>query len=218
MPVTYEQIAAYHAQLSQHNDALLHRLEEESRRDRFPIIGPAAGKFLHLMARAIGARKVFELGSGYGYSTLWFARAVRENVGPDGAGSGEVHHTVWDAGLHTRAKANLAEAGYADLVQFHLGEAVQTLRETPGLFDVIFNDIDKDGYPDSLPVMKEKLRVGGIILIDNMLWQGRIFDESVTDAQTAGVREFTRRLQADSDFVFQLVPVRDGVIVALRVA
>ena len=211
MAVTYEQIADYHARLSQHNDALLHRLEEEAKRDHFPIIGPAAGKFLYLMARAIGARKIFELGSGYGYSTLWFARAVREN------GGGEVHHTVWDEGLHQRAKANLAEAGYADLVKFHLGEAVQTLRETPGSFDVIFNDIDKDGYPDSLPVMKEKLRVGGVILIDNMIWSGRIFDESVADAQTAGVREFTRRLQADSDFVFQLVPVRDGVIVALRV-
>jgi len=212
VPVTYEQIAEYHSQLSQHNDALLHRLEEEARRDRFPIIGPAAGKFLYLMARAIGARKVFELGSGYGYSTLWFARAVREG------GGGEVHHTVWDEGLHKRAKANIAEAGYGDLVKFHLGEAVQTLRETPGLFDVIFNDIDKNGYPDSLPVMKEKLRVGGIILIDNMIWSGRIFDDSVTDSQTEGVREFTRRLQADTDFVFQLVPVRDGVIVALRVA
>jgi predicted O-methyltransferase YrrM len=211
MPVTYDQIQEYHAQLSRHDDPVLLRMEEEARRDRFPIIGPAAGKFLYLMARAIGARKVFELGSGYGYSTLWFARAVREN------GGGVVHHTVWDEELHRRARENLAEAGYVDLVEFHEGEAVQTLRETEGPFDILFNDIDKDGYPASLPVMKEKLRVGGLILIDNMLWHGRIFDPQDTDASTQGVREFTRRLQEDSDFVFQLVPVRDGVITALRV-
>jgi caffeoyl-CoA O-methyltransferase len=209
---TYEQICDYHAQLSRHDDPVLLRMEEEARQEQFPIIGPAAGKFCYLMARAIGARKVFELGSGYGYSTLWFARAVREN------GGGEVHHTVWDDGLHRRAKENVAEAGYADLVRFHLGEAVETLRQTGGPFDILFNDIDKDGYPASLPAMKEKLRVGGLILIDNMLWHGRIFDPADTDSTTEGVREFTRRLQEDRDFVFQLVPVRDGIIAALRVS
>lgn len=212
MPATYEQITDYHLKLSQHGDPVLERMEEEARRDQFPIIGPASGQFCHLMARAIGARKIFEMGSGYGYSTLWFARAVREN------GGGVVHHTVWDEGLHSRAKANVEEAGYSDLVQFHLGEAVQTLRDTEGPFDIVFNDIDKDGYPASLPVMKEKLRVGGLILIDNMIWHGAIFDDADHSAQTEGVREFTRRLQEDKDFIFQLIPVRDGIIAALRVA
>ena len=212
MAVTYEQIGKYHAQLSEHGDPVLLRLEEEARQERFPIIGPAAGKFCYLMARAIGAKRIFEMGSGYGYSTLWFAKAVREN------GGGEVHHTVWSESLHARAKANIAEAGYTDLVQFHLGEAVGALREADGPFDIVFNDIDKDGYPASLPVMKEKLRVGGLILIDNMLWHGRIWDPSDQDESTEGVREFTRLLQEDKDFVFQLIPVRDGVIAALRVA
>lgn len=212
MSLTYEQIQQYHAHLSAHDDPVLLRMEDEARNERFPIIGPAAGKFCYLMARAIGATRVFELGSGYGYSTLWFARAVREN------GGGVVHHTVWDEDLQLRARANVQEAGYSDLVRFHLGEAVQTLRETEGPFDILFNDIDKDGYPASLPVMKEKLRVGGLILIDNMLWHGRIFDETDQDPSTEGVREFTRQLQADPDFTFQLIPVRDGVICALRVA
>jgi predicted O-methyltransferase YrrM len=143
MPITYEQTQSYLTDLSQHHDPVLLRLEEEARRDRFPIIGPAAGKLCHLLARAVGARRVFELGSGYGYSTLWFARAVHEN------GGGEVHHTVWDEGLHQRARQNIAEAGYADLVRLHLGEAVEALRQTEGPFDLIFNDIDKDGYPAS---------------------------------------------------------------------
>ncbi len=212
MPATYEQICEYHTRLSQHDDPVLLRMEEEARQARFPIIGPAAGKFCYMVARAIGARRVFELGSGYGYSTLWFARAVREN------GGGVVHHTVWDQGLSDRARTNVEAAGYSDLVRFHMAEAVQTLSETEGPFDILFNDIDKHGYPDSLPVMKSKLRVGGMILIDNMIWHGAIFDESDRSENTEGVREFTRRLSADSDFVFQLVPVRDGIIAALRVS
>lgn len=211
MPASYEQICDYHLQLSQHDDPVLLRMEEEAKRDRFPIIGPASGKFCYMMARAIGAKRIFELGSGYGYSTLWFARAVREN------GGGEVHHTVWDERLHVRARENVEEAGYSDLVRFHLGEAVQTLEKTEGPFDILFNDIDKHGYPASLPVMKEKLRVGGLILIDNMIWHGAIFDPNDTSPDTQGVRDFTAALQADSDFVFQLVPVRDGIIAALRV-
>ncbi len=211
MALTYEQIQEYHARLSEHGDPVLLRMEEEAREDRFPIIGPAAGKFCYLMARAIGARKIFEMGSGYGYSTLWFARAVREN------GGGTVHHTVWDEGLNRRARANVEEAGYTDLVRFHLGEAVLTLRDTDDTFDIIFNDIDKDGYPASLSVMKAKLRVGGMILIDNMLWHGRIFDREDCSPSTEGIHEFTRMLQADPDFIFQLIPVRDGVIAALRV-
>ena len=212
MPVTYDQICDYHQSLSRHDDPVLSRMEEEARRDGFPIIGPAAGKFLYLMALTLGARKVFELGSGYGYSTIWFARAVREN------GGGEVHHTVWDQELQGRARANVADAGYDGLVRYHHGEAVGLLKEARGPFDIIFNDIDKDGYPDSLPVMKEKLRPGGLILIDNMLWHGRIFDQSDQDESTRGVREFTRRLQADNDFVFQLAPIRDGVIIARKKA
>jgi len=211
MPLTYEQTQSYLLQLSEHNDPVLLRMEEEARRDGFPIIGPAAGKYCYMLARAVGARRVFELGSGYGYSTLWFARAVREN------GGRVVHHTVWDEDLQRRAKANVAEAGYTDLVEFHLGEAVQTLRETDGPFDIIFNDIDKDGYPASLPVMKEKLRVGGVILIDNMLWHGRIFDSADQDPTTRGVHEFTRVVKEDPDFLFQLIPIRDGIITALRV-
>jgi predicted O-methyltransferase YrrM len=211
MSINHEDAQNYITQLSQHSDPVLLRMEEEARRDHFPIIAPAGGKLLYLLARMIGARKVFELGSGYGYSTLWFARAVREN------GGGVVHHTVWDEGLHQRAKANIAEAGYSDIVRFHLGEAVQALKATDDTFDLFFNDIDKDGYPASLPVMKAKLRVGGVIAIDNMLMNGRIFDAEAKDASTAGTREFTRLLKEDPDFVFQLVPIRDGITVALRV-
>jgi predicted O-methyltransferase YrrM len=185
-------------------------MEQYAREMRFPIIGPAAGQWCYQTARLIGARRIFELGSGYGYSTAWFAKAVREN------GGGEVHHVVWDEGLSGRARRHLETLGYSDLVKFHVGEAVETLRRTEGPFDLIFNDIDKDGYPASLPVIREKLRPGGVLIIDNMLWHGDIFDEADQSPPTVGVREFTRVITTDPGWIVSLVPIRDGLILAVK--
>src|SRR5438477_10940877 len=124
----------------------LARMERIAAKTDFPIIGPVVGNLCYLLARSIGARRVFELGSGYGYSTAWFARAVKEN------GGGEVHHVVWDDALSTRARAHLSALGVGDVVRYHVSEAVATLRDTPGPFDLIFNDITKKDYPASLPV------------------------------------------------------------------
>jgi predicted O-methyltransferase YrrM len=158
----------------------------------------------------IGAQRIFELGSGYGYSTAWFARAVQEN------GGGVVHHVVWDEKLSQMARSHLAALGYGNLVKYHVGEAVQALQSTDGPFDIIFNDIDKDGYPASVPVMVEKLRPGGVVIIDNMLWSGQIFDKGDQSPATQGVREVTKLLTAEQDWIASLVPVRDGLIVAMK--
>jgi predicted O-methyltransferase YrrM len=185
-------------------------MEAYARANDFPIIGPAAGNFCYQLARIHGARRIFEMGSGYGYSTAWFARAVREN------GGGVVHHVVWDDALSQRARAHLHVLGFDDVVRYHVGEAVETLRNADGGFDIIFNDIDKQGYPASLTVVREKLRPGGVLVIDNMLWSGRIFDDADTTPATEGVREFTRLITADPEWLVSLVPIRDGLIVARR--
>lgn len=186
-------------------------MERHARETGFPIIGPASGQLCYLVARMIGARRVFELGSGFGYSTAFFARAVREN------GGGTVHHVVWDEDLSSRARSHLRALGLEDVVRYHVAEAVETLRSIEGPFDLIFNDIDKQGYPASLPVIEEKLRPGGVLIIDNMLWHGRIFDESDESEATRGVREFTRMITASDAWITSLVPIRDGLIVAMRV-
>jgi predicted O-methyltransferase YrrM len=204
------QVVDYLNALARHGDPVLTRLEAEAAQERFPIIGPAAGQYCYLIARLLGAKRVFELGSGFGYSTIWFAKAVRDN------GGGTVTHTVWDAGLSARARKNIAEAGLSDMVQFHEGEAVAALRAAQGPFDIIFNDIDKHGYPDSLPVVKEKLRVGGALIIDNMLWHGAIFDDADQSPMTVGVREVTRRIYEDRDWAASLIPIRDGMITACK--
>jgi predicted O-methyltransferase YrrM len=185
-------------------------MEEYANENNFPIIGPVCGYYCYQLARVIGAKSVFELGSGYGYSTAWFAKAVKEN------GGGVVHHTVWDDDLSKRAEDHLSKLGNADIVKFHNAEAVETLRQTDGPFDIIFNDIDKEGYPDSLPVTKEKLRSGGVLIIDNMIWSGRVWDENDKDKSTEAIRRFTRDITTDSDWIVSLAPMRDGMIVAYK--
>jgi caffeoyl-CoA O-methyltransferase len=190
--------------------AEMQAMERRAAEARFPIIGPAAGQLCYLLARMIGARRVFELGSGYGYSTAWFARAVREN------GGGEVHHVVWDEELSREARRHIAALGYDDLVQFHVGEAVETLRGMGGPFDLVFNDIDKSGYPESLAVIAPRLRRGGVLIVDNLLWSGRVLDPADQSADTNGVRELTRRIMESEEWISSIVPIRDGVLVAYK--
>jgi caffeoyl-CoA O-methyltransferase len=192
-------------------------MEAYAKQTNFPIIGPASGYFCYQIARMTGARRVFELGSGYGYSTAWFAQAVRENLAVDGAkGGGEVHHVVWDDKLSQKARGHLGALGFGDLVTYHIGEAVEALRGADGPFDLIFNDIDKHGYPDSLPVIAEKLRPGGALIIDNMLWHGAIFDSGDHSPDNQGVKEFTRRITSDPGWIASLVPLRDGMFLAYK--
>ena len=188
----------------------LSAMEQHARETDFPIIGPVAGNMCYQIARIIGARKVFEMGSGYGYSTAWFARAVHEN------GGGTVHHVVWDAELSSKARVHLRRLGYAEIVQYHVAEAVKTLESTPGPFDLIFNDIDKAAYPEALPVIERCLRPGGILIVDNMLLSGRIFDSTDRSASTAGVRELTRRINSSQEWIGSIVPIRDGLLLAYR--
>jgi len=190
--------------------AEMQAMEAYARKIDFPIIGPASGYLCYQVARMIGARRIFELGSGYGYSTAWFARAVSEN------GGGEVFHVVWDAALSQQARQHLGVLGYTDMIRYHVAEAVQTLRETPGPFDLIFNDINKEGYAASLPVIAEKLRPGGVLIVDNMLWSGRIFEAGDKNPATENIRKLTELLTRSPDWIVSLVPVRDGVLVAYK--
>ena len=204
------QVAQYLDTLVPPRDAEMMAMEEIAAKTKFPIIGPTSGHLCYLVARMIGAKRIFELGSGYGYSTAWFAKAVKEN------GGGEVFHVVWDAELSRRARNHLAKLGLDAVVTFRESEAVQALRETEGSFDLIFNDIDKQDYPASLEIIESKLRPGGVLIIDNMLWSGQIFDRTDTSPATEGVREFTRRITHDPRWITDLLPVRDGVIVAMK--
>jgi predicted O-methyltransferase YrrM len=203
------ELTAYLGSLVPPRPPELQAMEAYAREHDFPIIGPACGHVCYQVARMTGARRIFELGSGYGYSTAFFARAVRDN------GGGVVHHVVWDQDLSTRARGHLARLGLADLVQFHVAEAIAELRQTEGPFDLIFNDIEKKDYPASLPVIESKLERGGVLIVDNMLWSRRVFDAGNRDPDTEAIRALTRALLA-GPWVTSIVPIRDGLLLAYR--
>ena len=204
------QVQEYLGSLVPPRPAEMQAMELYAKEEGFPIIGPVAGYLCYQLARMIDARYVFELGSGFGYSTAWFAQGVKEN------GGGTVHHVVWAEKLSQKAQHHLAALGYQEVVQYHISEAIQKLKEVPGPFDMIFNDIDKHAYPDSLPVIKNKLRPGGVLIVDNMFWGGSIFDKLDQSPDTNGIREFTRQITGDPDWVVTLVPIRDGLAVAYK--
>lgn len=176
----------------------------------FPIIGPQSGRLINLLAQAIHARQVLELGSGFGYSGMWFALAVGEG--------GRVVMTEGSKENVDRARDYFDRAGLTSRAEFNVGDAFQLAEKYPGPFDVVFCDVDKEGYPKALEVARAKLRVGGILIFDNMLWHGRILELKDQDADTNGVRDATRLLLAERDFFTTIVPVRDGVSVSLRLA
>jgi predicted O-methyltransferase YrrM len=210
MTLISEQVSRYLESLVPERPSELQQMEAFAREKNFPIIGPACGHLCYQIARMVGARRVFELGSGFGYSTAFFARAVLEN------GGGVVHHVVWDEALSAKARRHLGALGCDGVVEYHVSEAIAALRAADGPFDLIFNDIDKHAYPESLPVIEDRLRPGGVLIIDNMLWSGRIFDAADRSPMTEGVREFTRLVTNSSRWIVSLVPIRDGMIVATR--
>lgn len=191
-------------------DREMQAMEQYARDVDFPIVGPASGQFCYLIARLIGAKRIFEMGSGYGYSTAWFARAVVEN------GGGKVFHNVWNDDLSQSAREHLSTLGFDGVIEYCSCEAVNALREAEGPFDLIFNDIDKDAYPSSLPVIYEKLRRGGVLIVDNLLWHGRIFDPNNHASTTEAIRTFTHQITTSPDWIASIVPIRDGLLVAYK--
>jgi len=174
----------------------------------FPIVGPEVGRLLFQMARVTGAKRIFELGSGFGYSTLWFARGL--------ADGGRVYHTDGDEENTSRARDYLDQAGLLDRVVFTTGDAGDILDATPGTFDIVFMDIDKHQYPDGYRRFRDRVNVGGMVIVDNLIWSGRVAAGD-DDPDTAGIREYIDLMWEDSAFVSSLMPVRDGVGLSLRI-
>ena len=207
--IVHPEIDAYLRGLYDDGDPVRHEMEALAAQKSFPIVGPVVGRHLELLARAIGARRVFELGSGYGYSAYFFARAV--------GAEGEVHCTELAAENVERARDFLTRASLWERVTYHREEATAALRRVGGTWDIVYNDIDKDGYPDTVDLAHAHLRPGGLFITDNVLWSGRVLagrDDGT--AATRGVIEFTRRLLAHPGFLTSVNPTRDGVAVALR--
>ena len=196
---------------SRHDEPVLLEMEQLAAERHFPIIGRLVGELVEVLARSVGARTVFEMGSGYGYSAYWFTRAV----GPGGT----VICTDGDAANRDLAERFLSRAGRWDRVDFHVGMAQDVLRAMPGPFDVVYNDIDKVDYPEAWELARDRIRPGGLYICDNVLWSGLVAEPDPPEgpsAATEAIRRHNAAVYADPDFDACLIPTRDGVLVARR--
>ncbi|HEV2064261.1 MAG TPA: O-methyltransferase [Thermoanaerobaculia bacterium] len=207
-PLIAPEIERYVRDLLPPRDPVIAEMERQAEERNIPIVGPAVATLLATLAQSIGARRVFEMGSAIGYSTAFFARAV----GPEG----RVFYTDGSADNAKEASGYLSRLKLLDRVEVRTGDAVSLFAKTSGEFDVIFIDIDKDGYPQALEAAAPRVRPGGLLLADNVLWSGRVVDAAVRDAATEGIRAFNRALFARRDFTSVIVPLRDGVAIARK--
>lgn len=189
------------------DEEVLLEMEARAEREGFPIIGRLCGQLLEVMARAISARRIFEMGSGFGYSAYWFSRAV--------GSMGEIHLTDMDAANRDSALEYLERAGLVEPITYHVGDALSIFGETSGEFDIVYCDVDKEGYPRAWETARSRVRVGGLYMCDNMLWSGRVV-EPEPDARTAAIDETNKAIASDPDWRSIIVPTRDGVVVAVR--
>jgi caffeoyl-CoA O-methyltransferase len=191
-------------------DAVLREMERYAAEHDVPIVGPACARVLFQLARLSRAARVFEMGSAIGYSTLWLARAV----GPKGV----VYYTDGDAANVRRAEAYLRRARALDRVRLLTGDALKLLRSTEGEFDLIFNDVNKDQYPDVFRLAVPRLRLGGLLITDNVLWYGRAAKPAAkNDAETAAIQTFNRLVYKSPRLFTTIIPLRDGLAVSQRV-
>jgi predicted O-methyltransferase YrrM len=189
-------------------DAVLAEMEDYAAAHDVPIVGPAVGRILQQLALMINAKTVFELGSAIGYSTIWWAQAVGEK--------GRVTYTDGDPKNSERARGYFDRAGVAGRITVHTGDALEYLSEQRQEFDIIFNDVDKTDYPRVLRLVSPRLRKGGLFITDNVLWSGRVAEKNPKSAETKAILEFNRQLGASPDFITTILPIRDGVAVALK--
>jgi caffeoyl-CoA O-methyltransferase len=189
-------------------DPVLAEMEDYASRQRIPIVGPAVARVLQQLAMLINARTVFELGSAIGYSTIWWAQVVGDK--------GRVIYTDGDSKNAELARGYFTRAGVADRITLHTGDALEFLSEQNQEFDIIFNDVDKEDYPRVLRLVAPRLRKGGLFITDNVLWSGRVAEKNPQEATTKAILEFNRKLSDSAEFYTTILPIRDGLAVALK--
>jgi caffeoyl-CoA O-methyltransferase len=188
-------------------DAVLLEMEEQARQRNIPIIGPAVARVLYQYAKLIKAKRVFEMGSAIGYSTIWLARAVGDN--------GKVYYTDGSRENRQEASGFIERAGVADRIEMLTGDSMELLNAAEGEFDLIFNDVDKHQYPDAFRAALPRVKSGGLFITDNVLWSGRVA-RNETDKYTQGVLEFNRLVYSSEEFFTTILPIRDGLAVCLK--
>jgi caffeoyl-CoA O-methyltransferase len=201
------QVERYLSSLLPERDAVLADMERYAKEHDIAIIGPDCGRLLALIAKISGAKRIFEMGSAIGYSAIWFARAA----GP----GAEIYCTDGDPANTELARKNFERAGVSKSIRFMTGDAVDLIDSTEGSFDIILIDVYKHQYPAALKKSLPRLKSGGLVITDNVLWSGRV-TEPPKDDNTRGILEFNRTVFGSPELFSVIVPLRDGVAICRK--
>ncbi|MCH8980632.1 O-methyltransferase [candidate division KSB1 bacterium] len=207
MPILEPKIEQYLNDLLPERESVVQEMEEYAEANNFPIVGPLVGRLCYQIVKSINAKRIFEMGSGFGYSTYWLARGL--------AGDGKIIFTEYSQENIKRAEDFLGEALVLDKVEIIHGDAIEALENRDEEFDLILNDIDKEYYPKSLKVILPRLRKGGILITDNLIWNARVV-EAEPDAQTRSIMEYTKMIYDSPDLWTTIIPLRDGVGISYK--
>jgi caffeoyl-CoA O-methyltransferase len=207
MEILSSPIENYLQELLPQRDSVLTDMERIAKEKGFPIIGPLVGRLLCQLARLTQARRIFELGSGYGYSAVWFSKGMPAD--------GRIISTDGSAVNARMARQFFGRAGIVEQVDFRVGDALTLLDREAGPFDLILNDIDKHEYPQAFERAIPKLRKGGLLITDNVLWHGRVVSNDL-DPSTVGVLKFNELAYHSSEVYTTIIPLRDGVALSLK--
>jgi predicted O-methyltransferase YrrM len=200
-------VEKYLSEILPERDPILASMEEYARKYNVPIIGPECGRLLYLLTQISGAKRIFEMGSAIGYSAIWFARAA----GPQA----EIYFTDSDPKNAEMARENFEKAGISNRIRILMGDAVDLIETVAGEFDIILIDVFKHQYPNALKKSVPRLKHGGLVITDNVLWSGRV-TEPAKDDSTRGVVEFNKMIYGSTELFPVIVPLRDGVAVCRK--
>lgn len=204
-----DDVEEYLYNLLPERDQVVKEMEDYAEEHDVPIIGPAVARLLTLLVQASGAKRIFEMGSAIGYSTVWLARAAGTQ--------GTVFYTDGDPEKAKRAQVYFRMAGVAKRVEVQVGDALALVRKTSGKLDMVFVDVDKPQYPAALVAALPKLKRGGLLVADNTLWSGKAARLAAPeDKDTKGIQEFNRVVYASKELYPVLIPLRDGVTVCVK--
>lgn len=205
--ITVPEVDDYLYSMLPPRDEVLVEMEAEAAREHIAIVGPAVARVLYQLATISGAKKIFEMGSAIGYSTIWWARAA----GADG----RVIYTDGDPKRAETARRNFERAGVSRQITVRVGDALEILSEQKESYDIIFNDVDKTDYPRVFRLALPRLKSGGLFITDNTLWSGKVARSS-PDEQTKAILEFNKLVYSSPDLFTTILPLRDGVAVCVK--
>lgn len=205
--ITVPEVEDYLYHMLPPRDEVLAEIEAEATKDDVPIVGPAVGRILYQLAIISGAKKIFEMGSAIGYSTIWWARAVGEG--------GRVVYTDGDPNNADKARRYFERAGVGQRIKVRVGDALEVISEEKEPYDIIFNDIDKTDYPRVVRLAIPRLKSGGLFITDNVLWSGKVVQPN-PDPQTKAILEFNKRIYESKELFTTILPIRDGISVCVK--